>query len=254
MKRAALLLVPLLVHSHGVAEEKYWSRSTWTDPDRGFLWYAQPKPAMADVPVPKPLAAMTNKELRAEIDRLLDAAIEVQTPDAVRDYLRVQQYAMDRASRFSDVFRRTVWTTPDLDYGLRARPTNALATAAYDTTRAHRQRESSEGLAATHGLFFFFRSSCPYCHQLAPILKMYEHTYGVEVFAVSLDGGALPDFPGARRDNGAAGKLDVHAVPALFLADKRTGAMQPIGFGMMSLEDIVTRVHVLTRTEPGEEY
>ncbi|TWI69300.1 conjugal transfer pilus assembly protein TraF [Pseudoduganella lurida] len=232
----------------------YWSQSTWQDPERGFLWYAPPKAAASPAPAPKPLAAMTNRELGAEIERMLSVAVETQSVDAVRDYLQVQQFAMDRASRFSDVFRRTVWSHPDLDYSLRGRPTNAMALTAYDAERTQRRQTASAQLAASHGLFFFFRSDCPYCHQLAPILKLYERTYGVEVFAVSLDGGTLPDFPHARADNGMATRLAIGAVPAIYLADKRSGQLQPLGFGVLSLEEIVNRVHVLTQTVPGQEY
>lgn len=237
----------------------YWGGSTWHDPDRGFLWYAPPKPPKSAKPQQqakprKPYQQLTNKELGAEIERLLALAVEKQSPEAVKEYLFLQQYAMDRASSFSDVFRRTVWTTPELDYSLRSRPTNAMALAAYDMQRDGKKAAASDQLAKTHGMFFFFRGNCTYCHQLAPILKMYERQYGIEVFPVSLDGGTLPAFPNAKRDNGMSQNLNVSTVPAVFLADKRTGRIQPVGYGVMSLDELVNRVYVLTSTQPGQEY
>lgn len=237
----------------------YWGGSTWQDPDRGFLWYAPPKPPKSDKPgqqakAKKPYQQLTNKELGAEIERLLALAVEKQSPEAVKEYLFLQQYAMDRASSFSDVFRRTVWTTPELDYSLRSRPTNAMALAAYDQQRDGRKAAASDQLAKTHGMFFFFRGNCTYCHQLAPILKMYQRQYGVEVFPVSLDGGTLAAFPNAKLDNGMSQNLNVSTVPAVFLADKRTGRIQPVGYGVMSLDELVNRVYVLTSTQPGQEY
>lgn len=232
----------------------YWDNSAWQDPERGFLWYAPPAvPKTARKPS-KSLKQMTNKELGAEIERLLNVAVETQTPEAVREYMEVQRFAMDRASRFSDVFRRTVWTNPDLDYSLQSRPTNAVAVTGYDAQRDARKRGASEQLAQTHGLFFFFRGDCAYCHQLAPTLRMYQRQYGVEVFPISMDGGKLPDFPNARADNGASQNLGVSTVPAVFLADKRTGKVQPIGYGVMALEELVNRVYVMTQTQPGQEY
>ncbi|MBB3221717.1 conjugal transfer protein TraF [Pseudoduganella umbonata] len=255
MKRYLLLLLGALCGIVSAEERStYWSRSTWDDPERGFLWYATPRQPVAPPETLRPMTEMSNKELGEAIERLLNIAVEQQTPETVRSYLLAQQYAMNRASRFSDVFRRTVWASPELDYSLRGRPANALAVAAYDAQRVQARNGTSAALAATHGLFFFFKGDCSYCHQLAPVLNMYQRAYGVEVFPVSLDGGTLPEFPNARRDNGSARKLQVNAVPALFLADKRSGAIQPIGYGLMSLEDIVTRVHTLTRTQPGEEY
>ena len=237
----------------------YWNGSTWHDPDRGFLWYAPPKPPKSAKPAQqakprKPYQQLTNKELGAEIERLLALAVEKQSPEAVKEYLFLQQYAMDRASSFSDVFRRTVWTTPELDYSLRSRPTNAIALAAYDQQRDGKKSAASDQLAKTHGVFFFFRANCSYCHQLAPILKMYQRQYGVEVFPVSLDGGSLAAFPNAKLDNGMSQNLNVTTVPAVFLADKRTGRIQPLGYGVMSLDEIVNRVYVLTSTQPGQEY
>lgn len=255
----ALLL--MLLATAGVAtaqdtQQSYWSGSTWNDPDRGFLWYAPPKPDKPEPEKPKKkaYAQMSNKELGKEIERLLAVAVEKQSPEAVKEYLFLQQYAMDRASSFSDVFRRTVWTTPELDYSLRSRPTNAMAISSYDAQRDGKRTAASDQLAQTHGVFFYFRGDCPYCHQLAPILKMYQRNYGVEVFPVSLDGGTMPEFPNARVDNGSAQNLNVSTVPAVFLADKRTGRIQPLGYGVMSLEEIVNRVYVLTATQPGQEY
>ncbi len=237
----------------------YWTGSTWNDPERGFLWYAPPKPPKSDrlnkaAPPKKPYQQLTNKELGAEIERLLALAVEKQSPELVKEYLFLQQYAMDRASSFSDVFRRTVWTTPELDYSLRSRPTNAMALTSYDLQRDGKKAAASDQLAKTHGVFFFFRANCSYCHQLAPILKMYQRQYGVEVFPVSLDGGSLAAFPNAKLDNGMSRNLNVSTVPAVFLADKRTGRIQPLGYGVMSLDEIVNRVYVLTSTQPGQEY
>jgi conjugal transfer pilus assembly protein TraF len=250
---AALATLP--AHATGTPPT-YWGESTWMNPDRGFLWYAPPKPPSKE-PIPRERKAyeqLTNKELGAEIERLLAAAVEKQTPEAVKEYLFLQQYAMDRASRFSDVFRRTVWTTPELDYSLRNRPTNSMALASYDAQRDGKRRAASDQIAKSHGIFFFFRANCAYCHQLAPILKMYQRNFGVEIFPVSLDGGTLRDFPNARLDNGTSKNLNVTSVPAVFLADKRTGNIQPLGYGVMSLEEIVNRVFVLTETQPGQEY
>lgn len=234
----------------------YWDQSAWTDPDRGFLWYAPPPPPKKPQPKEgrKTPQEMTNKELGEELNRLLDVAVKDQTTKAVKEYLYLQQYAMDRASRFSDVFRRTVWTTPELDYSLRGRPTNAMAVASFDADRDQRRRVASEDLGKTHGLFFYFKGNCPYCHQLAPILRMYQRNYGVEVFAISMDGSTLSEFPNARRDNGSATNLGVTTVPAVFLANKATGKVQPIGYGVLALDELVERVYVLTQTQPGQEY
>ena len=262
IKRFLLLAILLITGGSicaGEAGKGYWSDSSWTAHDRGFLWYGTPPapPKTGKQPekdVPKKPSEMSNKELGAELSRLLDVASKENTPEAVKEYLYMQQYAMDRASTFSDVLRRVVWTTPDLDYSLRARPSNANAIFTFDEERAKKVNAATSDISKTHGLVFFFRADCPYCHQLASVLLMYQRNYGVEVFPISVDGAVLPQFPNAKRDNGAAKNLNIKTVPALFLADKTNGKIQPIGYGPLSLEELVNRVYVLTQTKPGQEY
>ena len=83
---------------------------------------------------------------------------------------------------------------------------------------------------------------------------MYQRNSGIEIFPVSLDGGTLAEFPNAKLDNGSAANLNVSTVPAVFVADKRSGKVQPVGYGLMSLQEIMERVYVLTSTQPGQEY
>jgi conjugal transfer pilus assembly protein TraF len=101
---------------------------------------------------------------------------------------------------------------------------------------------------------FFFRSDCPYCHQLAPALKMLSRQYGIEILPVSLDGGGLPEFPNPRANTGQAKALGVQRVPAVFIASRKTGDMAPIGYGVMSVSEIMSRIFVLTSTKPGDNF
>ena len=109
-------------------------------------------------------------------------------------------------------------------------------------------------LAREHGLIFFFRSDCPYCHAMAPTIRMLADRYGIEVLGVSIDGQGLPDFPSPRDGRTQAAAWGVERVPALFIGSKKTGDRAPVGFGMMSFTEIVNRLFVLTGTKPGENF
>ena len=98
-----------------------------------------------------------------------------------------------------------------------------------------------------HGLLFIFRSDCPYCHRLAPILKRFEHEYGMTVFAVSLDGRGLPEYPNPQPDNGISARLNASMVPALYLTAPSRREIQPVGFGVMALTDLVERIAALAK-------
>jgi conjugal transfer pilus assembly protein TraF len=71
---------------------------------------------------------------------------------------------------------------------------------------------------------------------------------------VSLDGGGLPEFPpaGARQRHGRHAGLRI--VPLLVLGNVRDRRLLPIGSGVLSAQEIVERIYLLTQTRPGESY
>lgn len=67
------------------------------------------------------------------------------------------------------------------------------------------------------------------------------------MLAISLDGGALPEFPHVRRDNGIATRLQVGHVPALIAVHPNSGQTIPLAYGFVSESEIENRVELLTR-------
>jgi conjugal transfer pilus assembly protein TraF len=263
-----LLLVAgtLLATSAGAQETPdsflWWERSIWENPDRSYGWYPPERverpsvdlPLTPKVPERRDIRTLTStKQIREELDRLKDEAVINPTSDNVRRYLEAQQYVMEKGSVFADVARRVVWETPALDYSLR-RPTNALAIHGFKEARREKREAAIARVAAENGLFFFFRSDCSYCHQVAPILRYLQDAHGIEVFAVSLDGGPLREFPDARPDNGISLVLGVEQVPALFLSSKVERRVQALGYGVIAAEEILERMFVLTQLRPGEDF
>ncbi len=220
----------------------------WLRHGEGWFWYRDP-PRRA--PRPKPDAAKPARELiefEAMQERLENLKrIAIMNPSDVHlvAYMRYQRMVMDRSEHFAQRWQRLVWRVPDLDYGLTGRPTNAMAIHVFDEQQRDRQKRSVESLAATHGLIFVFRGDCPHCHRFAPILKRFEEAFGFTVLAISLDGRALPEYPNARPDNGMAARLNAAAVPALYLTAPATREITPVGFGVMSMSELVERLAAL---------
>ncbi len=249
--------------------------SVWRCDDQAkFNWYcdqderrpatnvqAQPtKPAPAPKPTQPAKSARvelkdmkTAEQMRAELKRREDLAVMTPSDANMKDYLELWQVAQDKGAVFADSWRRVVWQTPELDYSLR-RPTNNQAIKTYDSTREHDEEQQLRALAKDHGLIFFFRSDCPYCHAMAPLLKSLSNKYGIEVLGVSVDGKGLPDFPSPKDGRQQAAVWGVERVPALFIGSKETGDRAAIGFGAMALTDIVQRIFVLTGTKPGDNF
>ena len=151
------------------------------------------------------------------------------------------------------VWRRVVWQNPELDYAQR-HPSNNTAARIHQEGREAGVDAQLAALAKDHGLIFFFRSDCPYCHAMAPTVRMLAQKYGIEVLGVSIDGVGLPDFPSPRDGRAHAAAWGVERVPALFIGSRKTGERAPVGFGVMSFTEIANRLFVLTGTKPGENF
>lgn len=265
------------------AQSPWWKNSIWQNNERGRLWYppdrdvdpedtpAEPvpppiEPRALERPAPSPAPSKATstatvpeiaqmKAIKEKMEELRVIAVVNPTPQNVKNYIRYQEEQMDRSALFADVWRRVIWDSPELDYSQRGgRPTMATAIRSFDDSRSDKVRGSIASLAQTHGLYFFYRGDCPFCHALAPILKQFEQIHGIRVIAISIDGGKLPEFPRFVNDNGQSANLGVRSVPAIYLAVPGSRSVTPIGTGVMSLVEIEERIYVQAFTKPGQEF
>ena len=235
----------------------------WDDYRRGWHFYEDPEPKVApppksaprprEAPVtdPRPPELVEFARLQKRLEDYRNIAIIKPTEANVRRYMELEASVVRQASHFSDVAQRVAWSTPDLDMTLQGRPVNAQAIEVFDREQSQSRNQSLATLAATHVLFFFFRSDCPYCHAFAPTLEAFQARHGIQIVPISVDGGGLPSFPQFRRDNGISRTLQVTQVPALYLAEPFTGKITPIGFGVLSESQLVERIAAIAA--PGAE-
>lgn len=227
----------------------YWLRQR-----EGWFWYQDPPPPppLAQ-PKPTPQPPSRSPELVAfeamqkQLEDLKRVAVMNPTEANLLAYMRYQRAVMNRSEVFAERWQKLVWTVPELDYSLTGRPTNATAITVYDEQQREKQAQAIRALASTHGLLFIFRSDCPYCHRFAPILKRFEQDYGITVFAVSLDGRGLPEYPHPQPDNGIAARMNATTVPALYLTAPSRRDIRPVGFGLMALTELVERIAALAQ-------
>ena len=261
MRLPVLVVLSLMVQA-AFANSRLEYPSVWVCDEDRFQWYCDlpSETTPPDPPLEKPPAASEEEEavaalkaLREDVERKRALAIVKPTPANLRRYIVAQEALMDRAALFSDVWRRVLWAHPELNYQLR-NPVNNAAIQVRDVQQAGKERAALASLGREWGLFFFFRSDCPYCHRLAPTLKWLSEQVGLTVFPVSLDGGGLPEFPRPARDNGMAATLGLRIVPLVVLGNIRDRRLLPIGSGVLSAQEIVERIYLLTQTRPGESY
>lgn len=250
----ALMLGPL-ASSAQEASSRYWYDS-W----RGWHFYEDPapeereRPALPSKAVPPTLPAQPLKapelvefeHLQKTLEDTRNIAIMRPTEANVRRYMELEAQVVARASYFADVAQRVAWATPALDPTLQGRPVNAKALEVFEQTELTDRSRTIADLGKDHVLFFFYRSDCPYCHAFAPTLEAFQARHGIQVVAISVDGGPMPGFPNARPDNGIATTLKVSQVPAVFLAQPFTGKITPIGFGVLSESQLLERIAVVS--------
>ncbi len=194
-------------------------------------------------------------ELRRTLEEARAEAILDPTPEKVTAYLRLQQETLQRAAVFSDAFRRTVWSTPALDYTLK-RPVGALAKQVWSDERRQARDRALSSLKDRYGLIYLGHAGCAGCKVFGPLLRAFAMRHGLDVLAVSLTGAALEGWPEAVADNGRAARLGLGnaPVPALALFDTATKRVLPVGFGVMAEDEMAERIFALTALEPGHDY
>ncbi len=119
------------------------------------------------------------------------------------------------------------------------------------TTVAH----AAPAAGDRYGLFYFFAQSCAACEAFDPILRMVSDRYRMPVMAVSMDGGPNRMFPGYVVDSGQRARMGVagRATPVLVLFDTQTRRILPIGSGLMSADEVMQRISLLTTPQTGSD-
>lgn len=231
-----------------------------------FNWYCDEEPQKKpDAPTKPQAKAPKQKQpdqstalqrLEALQQRLKEArakAVLEPTPEHVAEYIRLQNEVGQMAGVFSDVWRRVIWQNPELNYELK-RPVNNAAIDTYNKERFKKEMQALDAIKKEWGIFFFFRSDCPFCHRMAPTLRFLSDAYGLTVFPVSIDGRGIPEYPNPQPDNGLAERLSVKSVPMLVLGNPKTKQLIPLGSGVISAQEVIERIYILTSTRPGDLY
>ena len=224
----------------------------------GYWFYCtRPKPAeTAEAPSP-PAASATGQldAITAQLRELKAKAILEPTPANVTAYIRFQREQLDRASLFSDVWQRAIWQDPDLDYTLQ-RPVSTLGKRQWQDARNAERDATMAQLSQRYGLFYFFAQSCGACEVMSPIVQGVASTWHIAVRAISTDGGPSRHFPNYTVETNQRTRmgLEPKITPAVVLWDAQTGRTIPIGYGVMSADELQDRIYLLTSKEAGRDY
>jgi conjugal transfer pilus assembly protein TraF len=214
----------------------------------------QPRPTP---PAAQPAASAVERmaAITRELDELKARAILEPSEANVIAYVRFQREQLDRASTFSDTWQRALWQNPELDYTLQ-RPVSTVGKRAWLDNRKAERDAVLTNLGQRYGLFYFFAQSCGACELFAPILRSVADSHRMAVMAVSMDGGPSRDFPDYVVDSGQRARMGLPGkeTPALVLFDTVTKRTIPVGYGILSADEIMDRIFALTNTRVGSDY
>ena len=233
----------------------------WHDHEQGWFWYRDAVPTaprdVSDRAEPEssrmPAADATDpmralQAWGAEVEDSLARAVLEPSAANLQRYMELNARTLAMAREFAIGWQRLLWRRPALDSRLAMPAADPAVQAVHDARDRYRRVRLRE-LAREQGLWFFFRGDCPVCHRFAPVLARFAWRHGFTVLAVSLDGGRLEEFPDARFDRNAAARLQVDAVPALYLAAPGRRAVTPVGYGYMSAGELGRRLIALAEED-----
>lgn len=191
------------------------------------------------------LAKKLTQETREEYENLLNQAIHFGTEEDIKKLLEFNNKNLEKSSLFASNAKKIMWQDAKLSNQQLA--VSGIAKKVWTQELYKEQKDSIKNLNDRYGVFFLYRSDCPYCKIYSPILKEFAREHELEVMAVSLDGEILEEWPNTKLDAGQSKFLKVNSVPATILFDKKTQDLINVGFGVLSHSDLLKRINILIK-------
>lgn len=196
------------------------------------------------------------KELQKKVEEAKAKAVLEPTEENVREYMFLQQKIVNQASYFSDMWRRILWITPELDY-TQKRPVSNVGKQVWENDRNNKIMETLKNIKKRYGIFFVYSTKCSFCQKYSQILYDFKKQYNIEIKGISIDNNFLPLW---EKDSfihkGQLEKLGVeyNIVPITILYDNITNSSVVIGYGLMTHDELMERIYIQTQTKVGEDY
>jgi conjugal transfer pilus assembly protein TraF len=223
--------------------------------ETGWYWFNDPAPKQVS-PSKEKTEKDTNPAEKVEavkktIKEALDQAIIEPTPQNVEKYITLQNEMSQRANQFANTWQEVLLKHPELNYSI-SHPTNNVALQVYHENESEQKNDVLQKFAQHSGLFFFYKSTCPYCQRFAPIVKHFAEVNHVTIIAITMDGISLPEFPNSKHDNGQSQKFHVTVEPSLYAVDPTTQKAYPVAFGLTSESELQNNIYnIMTHYQDG---
>ena len=159
----------------------------------------------------------------------------------VKWYRELQAEITQQSSVFADSWMYVTATNPKLDANVDA-PMSQVGTTITDKERDKFASTIIQSLSDTHGLYFVYMGTCPYCKQMASILKSFAESHGLDLIGMSVDGVILDEISNnetnIENNQTQAAKWGVEKFPATVIYDGKTKSTLPPIHGLLT-EDVL---------------
>lgn len=228
---------------------------------KGFFWYNDKEPSEDEEQQPEqPVAGspsqskdeemkLDSRWLKENLLNLRYAAMDNPTEENLSRYYTAQRLMVDIATRFSDRTRDYFINNPMMSEK-RRQPTDAVALNAHRAGLEDNQQKALTSIFKKGGLFFFFQSTCQYCHEQSQILNFMQNYYHVDIMPVSIDGlplhnGLFPRYGRATMD--MVKQYAITEVPTVYLMSNDGTQATRVSTGLVSADELKNTIILAAR-------
>jgi conjugal transfer pilus assembly protein TraF len=244
------------------------------DKERGWLWreehpaVVEPDPlkeppesaGQPSNPVSEEFTELDVAWLKANMEKIMVTAINNPTQENLAAYAYSQRLMLDMSSRFSSKMTDFMKLEDALNETNR-RPMAQFAINSFKGEQLMSVRQVFDAVKARSGIWFFYSSTCTYCVAQVPVLNQLKLQYGIDILAISMDGGVIPGMEefDIVMDHGFAmsERFGVTATPSMFMVDSESKDVIRIAEGVLALPELEEKIMIVARERgfvSDEEY
>lgn len=216
----------------------------------GYWWKAEPPPEspaapdqyqpLGAPPDEKALLGLHPKQVEELIESYRQNAVWQGTPETVRWYYELQDFARRRARAFMNVTEVVMLQNPNLNMQT-VYPTNPVGQAARVAQRSSNMSQRLASEAGRAALVLLSKASCPYCEEQRKILSYFHAKHGWDVREIDVD--AQPQL---------AARFAVTFTPTTVVLFRDSPQWAPVALGVETLERLEEGVYRALRLVHGE--
>ena len=218
---------------------------------RGYWWNAEPPPQAAidaqpqyrplgPPPAEAALLALHPKQVEELIESYRQNAVWQATPESVRWYYQLQDFARRRALAFMNVTEVVMLENPDLNLQT-VYPTNPVGQAARVAQRTSSMDQRLAEEAGHAALVLLTRRGCPYCDEQRKILNYFHAKHGWDIREVDIE-----DSPQL------AARFAITYTPTTVVLFRDSPDWAPVALGVETLERVEESAYRALRRVHGE--